>query len=181
MLLAFRPPGESLAVPVTASVRYCYGSHQRKELLRMNKFTKGILVAAMLLGGVSALAAQVSIGITIGPPPPARVVRVLPATPGSGFVWLEGYWYPVGRRYRWHEGYWTRPPYEGARWVGPRHDGERFYEGYWEGERGRMEHDHRWDHDHDRDYRDHGHNRDDRDRDHEGDHDRGHDRDDHDR
>ena len=138
----------------------------------MNRFTKTVLVAAMLLGGVSALAAQVSVGIRIGPPPPVRVVRV-PRSPGPGFLWVGGYWYPVGNRYRWHEGYWTRPPYEGARWVGPRHDGERFYEGYWEGERGRVEHDHRWDHDHDRDAR--GRDRDDRGRDRD-DHDRDRDR-----
>jgi hypothetical protein len=25
--------------------------------------------------------------------------------------------------------------------MGPRHDGERFFEGYWEGDRGRREHD----------------------------------------
>ena len=136
----------------------------------MNRFTKAVLVAAMLLGGVSVLAAQVSLGIRIGPPPEARVVRVHPRSPGPGFMWIEGYWYPVGRHYKWHEGYWTRPPYEGARWVGPHHDGQQFYAGYWEGERGRVEHDHRWDHDHDRD-RDRGHDRDDHDRD---DHDRDH-------
>ena len=67
-------------------------------------------------------------------------------------MWVEGYWYPVGNRYKWHDGYWTRPPYAGARWIGPHHDGERFYEGYWESDRGRYEHDHRWDRDRDRDY-----------------------------
>jgi hypothetical protein len=85
-------------------------------------------------------------------------------------MWVEGYWYPVGRRYQWHQGYWTRPPYEGARWVPPRHDGQQFFEGYWEGDRGRFEHDHRWDHDHDRDYR--GRDRDDRNRRDHDDHDR---------
>ena len=41
-----------------------------------------------------------------------------------------------------------------ARWVAPRHDGERFYAGYWDGDRGRLEHDHHWDRGRDRDYRD---------------------------
>jgi hypothetical protein len=144
----------------------------------MNRLTKAGLVAAMLLGGVSALAAQISVGVRIGPPPPVRVVRVLPPRPDPEFVWIEGYWYPVGRHYRWHEGYWTRPPYEGARWVGPRHDGGQFYEGYWEGERGRMEHDHRWDHERERDFRDRD-KRDKDDRKHDRD-DRKHDRDDRD-
>lgn len=95
---------------------------------------------------------QVSIGIQIGPPPPPRVVRVLPPSPGPGFVWIGGYWYVIGGRYRWHAGYWTMPPYAGAHWVAPRHDGERFFAGYWDGDRGRFEHDHRWDRDHERDH-----------------------------
>ena len=125
------------------------------------------LLALMLLAGGSLFGAQVSIGIRIGPPPPPRVVHVRSAAPGPEFFWVEGYWYPVGNHYKWHDGYWTRPPYPGAVWMAPRHDGERFFEGYWEGDRGRFEHDHRWDHDHDRDYRhDRGHDRDDR-RDHD--------------
>ena len=111
------------------------------------------LLAVLLLAGGSMFAAQVSFGINIGPPPPPRVLRVRPVAPGPDFFWVDGYWYPVGGRYRWHEGYWTRPPYAGARWIAPRHDGERFYNGYWEGERGRIEHDHRWDRDRGRDYR----------------------------
>jgi len=76
----------------------------------------------------------------------------VPVSPGPGFVWVQGYWYPVGPRYTWHSGYWTRVPYEGARWVAPRHDGERFYAGYWDGGRGRFEHDHRWDRERERDF-----------------------------
>jgi hypothetical protein len=98
---------------------------------------KATLLAAAVLATGSVIKAQLSIGITIGPPPPARVVRVLPERPGPEFLWVGGYWYPVGGHYRWHGGYWTRPPYEGARWVVPHHDGERFYTGYWEGDRGR--------------------------------------------
>jgi hypothetical protein len=100
----------------------------------------------MLIAGGAAFG-QVSIGIRIGAPPPPRVVRVRPSTPGPGYVWIDGYWYAVGNRYKWHEGYWTRPPYEGAVWVVPHHDGERFFEGYWEGDRGRRPHDHSWDRD----------------------------------
>jgi hypothetical protein len=120
-------------------------------------------LAILLLTAGSLFAADFSIGISIGPPPPPRVVRVRPVTPGPGYVWVTGYWYPEGRRYKWHDGYWTRPPYEGAVWVAPRHENGLFYNGYWEGSRGRFEHDHRWDHerkrrDWDRD-RDHDHDR----------------------
>lgn len=121
---------------------------------------KKLLACALLIIG-SVFGGQISIGVRIGPPPPPRVI-VRPVAPGPGFFWVEGYWYPVGGHYRWHDGYWTRPPYAGAHWVGPRHDGERFFEGYWDGDRGRREHDHRWDRDHDRDF----------DRDHDRDHDR---------
>jgi len=129
----------------------------------MRNLLRTIVLAAMLLACGSAFA-QISIGIRIGPPPPPRVVRVLPSRPGPEFIWVEGYWYPVGRHWKWHNGYWTRPPYLGARWIVPRYDGERFFSGFWDGERGRIEHDHHWDRDRDRDYR-------------ENHHDRGHDRD----
>jgi hypothetical protein len=130
----------------------------------MRTFIRATLLVAMLLATVSVIDAQVSVGIVIEAPPPPRAVQFLPARQGPEFVLVEGYWYPVGRHYKWHEGYWTRPPYEGARWVAPHHDGERFYMGYWEGDHGRIEHDHRWDHDRDRDFHDHGR--------HGGDHDR---------
>ncbi len=110
------------------------------------------LLVMMLLASGLASAAGISVGINIGPPPPLRVERVRPVAPGPGYSWVQGYWYPVDGRYRWHDGYWTRPPYEGAVWVGPRHDGHQFFDGHWEGGRGRVEHDHQWDRDHDRDF-----------------------------
>ena len=143
----------------------------------MKTLLRAGLLFALLLAGSYGASAQVSVGIRIFAPPAPRVVAVVPEQPAPDFVWIGGYWYPSSGRYRWHEGYWSRPPYEGARWVGPRHDGERFYGGYWDGGHGRVEHDHRWDKDHDRDhgrYKDH----DDRGRGHG--HGHGHDRDDHD-
>jgi WXXGXW repeat (2 copies) len=118
----------------------------------LKSFIKTAVLGSLLFLGTQSAKAQVSVGIEIGAPPPPRVVAVRPVSPGPEFVWVEGYWYPVGHRYRWHEGYWTRPPYAGARWVGPRHDGERYFAGYWDGDHGRFEHDHHWDHDHDRDH-----------------------------
>jgi hypothetical protein len=138
----------------------------------MKSFMKVMLLAAMLLTTGSAIHAQVSVGIVIGAPPPPRVVAVVPPRPAPEFIWVEGYWYPVGNHYKWHAGYWTRPPYEGARWISPRHDGERYYGGYWEGDRGRVEHDHHWDHNHDRDFHDHERHEHDRDHDRDHDHDR---------
>lgn len=117
---------------------------------------RAILGLALLMGG-SILSAQISVGVRIGPPPPPRVVHAVPRSPGPGYIWVDGYWYADGRRYKWHDGYWSRPPYGGARWVGPHYEGGMFFQGYWEGDRGRTEHDHRWDRDRsNRDYdRDH--------------------------
>lgn len=111
----------------------------------MKSFIRTTLFAGMLLASVSAFGAQFSVGIRIGPPPRPRVVRVVPRSPGNDYVRVEGYWYPVGNRYRWHDAYWTRPPYARARWVVPHHDGSQYYQGYWEGDRGRSGHDHQSD------------------------------------
>jgi len=100
-----------------------------------------------LLFLASPAKAQISFGIQFGtPPPPPRAYRVNPM-PGPDYVWVEGYWYPQGNRYRWHDGYWTRPPYPGAYWVQPYWDRGRYYEGYWGTPRGDYRHDHRWDRD----------------------------------
>ena len=114
------------------------------------------LLAAMLLTAGLGFGAQVSLGIRIGEPPRPRVIRVRPASPGAGYDWVDGYWYPAGNRYSWHDGYWTRPPYSGSNWTAPRYEGGMYYQGYWNGEKGRSEHDHRWDRDRRwRDYHDH--------------------------
>ena len=110
---------------------------------------KKLLVCMALAAGMSW--AAIGLGITIGPPPPAPVYAV-PANPGPGYLWVQGYWYPVRGRYVWHRGYWTRPPYAGAYWVAPRYDGRVFYGGYWDGPRGRFEHNHRWDRERNRDW-----------------------------
>ena len=133
--------------------------HLAKESEKaMKNFVNSTLLAGALVlaVGVTGARAQVSVGIQIGTPPPPRAVIVQPVAPAPDYVWIEGYWYPVGHHYKWHPGYWTEVPYAGARWVAPRYEGGRYFVGYWDGDRGRVEHDHRWDRDKDRDYHDHG-------------------------
>ena len=114
-----------------------------------------LLVLMLLAAGT--IFAQLSIGVRIGAPPPVRI-RVQPRSPGAGYVWVGGYWYPVGSRYTWHNGYWTRPAYAGAHWVAPSHDGERYHEGHWDGDHGPIGHDHHTDRDRDhRDFKDDHH------------------------
>jgi hypothetical protein len=127
----------------------------------MRRLLQTLAVSALLLAPASAAQAQVSIGIRIGAPPPPRVYAV-PRSPGPEFMWVEGYWYPQGSHYAWHNGYWTRPPYQGAYWVGPYHAGGRYFPGRWEGSRGNVVHDHRWDRSRQRDERRQPRRRDDR-------------------
>lgn len=157
--------------------------------LAHGKFLRiGLFVVALSFALPIFAAAQISIGIRIGAPPPPRVVAYRPASPGPDFIWVEGYWYPVGKHYRWHDGFWAQPPYFGARWVAPRHDGERFFEGFWDGDHGRVDREHPWtpdrerafrerererDHDRDRDW-DRKHEREEHDRDRDRDHEREH-------
>ena len=115
------------------------------------------LVTMVILAAAPAATAQVSFSIRIGEPPPPRAFRV-PPRPGPDYVWVEGYQYPEHGHYKWHDGYWTRPPYPRAYWVEPYHAGGQYYVGHWEGDRGVVAHDHRWDRDERRDER-----RDDRD------------------
>lgn len=113
----------------------------------MKKLISTFCLVAVLVSSGVASAAQVSIGVRIGPPPAPRVVRVVPNRPGRDYVWVPGYWSPVRSHYVWHDGYWTRPPERNARWVAPRYERGRFYDGYWDRDRDRDRRDH------DRDWR----------------------------
>ena len=119
----------------------------------MKNVLRTFTVLALLLAPAAAAHAQVSFGVRIGEPPPPRAYRV-PPQPGPDYVWVEGYNYPQGNHYVWHDGYWTRPPYEGAYWVAPYHVNGRYFAGRWEGSRRYINHDHRWDRDDRRDWRD---------------------------
>jgi hypothetical protein len=110
----------------------------------MKRLLQTLAISALFIATASTASAQVNVGIRIGAPPAPRAYRV-PPRPGADYLWVEGYQYPKGSRYAWHDGYWTRPPYEGAYWVEPYHEGGRYYTGRWEGSRGIVAHDHRWD------------------------------------
>ncbi len=118
----------------------------------MTRLLQTLAISAVLLAPASVANAQISFGIRIGEPPPPRAYRV-PPRPGPDYVWVEGYQYRQGSRWAWHDGYWTRPPYGGAYWVAPYYIGGRYFPGRWEGSRGVIMHDHRWDRDKRRDER----------------------------
>lgn len=71
------------------------------------------LLAALTLGVGTAIgfaptaSAQVSIGISIGTPPPPVRYEVVPP-PRAGYVWAPGYWNWGGSSYVWVGGTWHR-------------------------------------------------------------------------
>jgi hypothetical protein len=104
------------------------------------------LFAILLLAGSSLFArTHIAIGVGFGgygyyPPPPVAVYApppapyvgyAVPAYPGPGYTWIDGYYYPVGPRWAWRAGYWARRPYPRAYWVRPRYYGGRWFAGYW--------------------------------------------------
>jgi hypothetical protein len=118
----------------------------------MTKLCKTLTMSMFFFALATTAHAQFNVGIHIGEPPAPRAYRV-PARPGPDYMWVEGYQYPQGSHYAWHNGYWTRPPYEGAYWVAPYHTGGQYFAGRWEGSRGNVAHDHRWDRSRQRDER----------------------------
>lgn len=103
-------------------------------VISMTKYLKIFAISALLLAPASLANAQVSFGVRIGEPPAPRAYAV-PASPGPGYDWVEGYWYPVHGKYVWRNGYWARPPYRGAYWASPYYSSGRYYGGRWEGRR----------------------------------------------
>jgi len=110
----------------------------------MRRLLQTLALSTLVLAPASAAHGQISFGIHIGEPPAPRAYRV-PPRPGPDYMWVEGYQYPEGGRYKWHDGYWTRPPYDGAYWVEPYHVDSQYFAGRWEGARGYVAHNHRWD------------------------------------
>jgi hypothetical protein len=67
------------------------------------------------------------------PPPPAPEVII--ERPGSGYVWIAGYWGWENGRRQWFRGHWERPPRGYSTWVAPRWEhrphGYVYVRGYW--------------------------------------------------
>lgn len=99
---------------------------------------KKILAVLILTAGT--ILAQFSVGVHIGRMPKPRVEHQSPR-PSESSIWVAGHWDVVNNKYVWHSGSWTEPPYEGATWNAPSHDGKMYHDGYWDGDKGRRDHD----------------------------------------
>ena len=51
------------------------------------------------------------------PPPPTVEANVASVSPGSEYVWVQGYYNWDGARYQWVPGSWVRTPSVNAMWV----------------------------------------------------------------
>lgn len=101
-----------------------------------------LLVAAMAMLALTSVLpapaiAQVSIGISVGFPPPELPVYVQPICPGEGYIWTPGYWAwdSDDEDYYWVPGTWVLAPEVGFLWT-PSYwawggTAFVFYEGYW--------------------------------------------------
>jgi hypothetical protein len=76
---------------------------------------RAMLILAMLLPWMAQ--SQVSLHITIAPPP--LPIYVQPQVPGEGYIWTPGYWAwsPDGGDYYWVPGTWVRAPNTGDLWT----------------------------------------------------------------
>jgi hypothetical protein len=144
-------PAARATHPLFSNRRYDLAGHLR----RYSMHTRNIaLLAALALtaGTLTAFApaasAQVSIGISVGTPPPPLRYEVVPP-PRVGYVWAPGYWDWGGASYVWVTGAWHRD-----------RPGYVYYQPRWVNERGRwVQRRAYWGHDNGRHngwYKDHG-------------------------
>ena len=100
------------------------------------------LIALVFLAATAAMARPhfaVGFGFGYAPapvavyaaPPVAPVVAAIPPSPGPGYAYVGGYYYPTGARWAWRAGYWAPRPFARAVWVAPHYYGGRYFAGYW--------------------------------------------------
>lgn len=95
------------------------------------RFHRLLLLAGFIFCAAAAYA-QVSVAVTIAPPP--LPVYDQPLCPGDGYIWTPGYWAWDGDYY-WVPGTWIMYPEAGFLWTPGywawRDNGFYFIEGYW--------------------------------------------------
>ena len=110
--------------------------------MRRNVITRVWCVgmAAAALAGASVVApatagAQISVGISIGTPPPPLPYYEQPVALGPDFIWTPGYWAWGSAGYFWVPGAWVLAPRPGLLWTpgywGWNNSAYVWYPGYW--------------------------------------------------
>src|SRR5712692_3963837 len=88
---------------------------ERKEVHAMRTISsiRSLFFALFLLCLSASSHAQVSIGISVGYPPPPLPVYEQPICPEEGYIWTPGYWAWDGDDYFWVPGTWVPAPERG--------------------------------------------------------------------
>ena len=97
-----------------------------------------LVVGVVAIGSIGACAAnprpRTNVVYAVREPPVERV-EVIPATPGTEYVWVKGHWAWRRNDYEWIPGHWVVPERGYRQWVAGRwaHDryGWYFIEGHW--------------------------------------------------
>ena len=100
-----------------------------------SKFQRAGLALGLALATPLAAWSQVSVSVTLAPPPLPYYAQ--PPIPGDGYLWTPGYWAwdPATGDYIWVPGTWVMPPAPGLLWT-PGYwaffdGGYRWHRGYW--------------------------------------------------
>lgn len=101
--------------------------------MHLNRLASPFACALLAMVATAPLAAQISLQITVGPPP--IPVYEQPVLPEDGYVWTPGYWAWGEDGYFWVPGTWVEAPEQGLLWT-PGYwgwDGDyfEFHSGYW--------------------------------------------------
>lgn len=101
--------------------------------MRIQRLTSPLACFLITTAAACPLSAQISIQITVGPPP--IPVYEQPVLPEEGYLWIPGYWAWGDEGYFWVPGTWVRAPERGLLWT-PGYwawngDFFEFHRGYW--------------------------------------------------
>jgi hypothetical protein len=98
-------------------------------------FLPAVLMLALWAAAPPPASAAVSIAISVGFAPPPLPVYEQPVIPGSGYIWMPGYWAYGPYGYYWVPGTWVLPPAVGLLWTPPwwgwNGAAYIFHAGYW--------------------------------------------------
>src|SRR6266566_213910 len=103
--------------------------------MRIARFICSFLLAVGLLAIPAQSRTQVAVGISVRIGPPVLPIYAQPICPGTGYIWVPGYWAYGPDGYFWVPGTWVFPPEVGLLWT-PGYWGWEdgfyaWYPGYW--------------------------------------------------
>lgn len=85
-------------------------------MMNLRSFLLAFALGAATAGAAVPAAAQVYGGVYVQTAPPTPQYETVPASPGSNYYWVGGYWQWNGYRYVWVRGHYAVVPYSGAVW-----------------------------------------------------------------